>query len=74
MKTEVVRARIETDLKESCKPEVYGQLAWPAYKAQSDILMKFTNNGPVVGPDPWKSRLDLVERYTERHRRTRHPL
>jgi hypothetical protein len=27
--------------------------------------MDFTNTGPVVGPDPWKDRLDLVERFSE---------
>ncbi len=47
------------------KPEVTGQPAWPAYCAQTDVLMDFTNNGPVAGPDPWKSRLDLVERFSD---------
>jgi para-nitrobenzyl esterase len=47
------------------KPEVAGQPDWPAYTAQTDTLMDFTNTGPVVGPDPWKDRLDLVERFSE---------
>ncbi len=51
----------------SGKPEVYGQPAWPAYNAQSEVLMNITNSGPVVGPDPWRSRLDLIQQYTERH-------
>ena len=47
------------------KPEVAGQPSWPAYQAPTDTLMDFTNTGPVVGPDPWKDRLDLVERFSE---------
>jgi para-nitrobenzyl esterase len=35
--------------------------SWPTYSADTDSLMDFTENGPVVGADPWKSRLDLVE-------------
>jgi para-nitrobenzyl esterase len=46
-------------------PQVAGQLAWPAYDAKSDTLMDFTNSGPVVGPDPWKARLDLIERFSD---------
>jgi para-nitrobenzyl esterase len=34
---------------------------WPAYKADTDLLLDFTEKGPVAGPDPWKERLDLVE-------------
>jgi para-nitrobenzyl esterase len=47
------------------KPDLPGQPAWPAYDAKGDTLMDFTNGGPVVGPDPWKSRLDLVERFSD---------
>jgi len=49
----------------SGKPEVPGLPAWPAYDAAADRLMDFTASGPVTGPDPWKSRLDLVARFTE---------
>jgi para-nitrobenzyl esterase len=35
---------------------------WPAYATESDILLDFTNNGAIAGPDPWKPRLDLVEK------------
>src|ERR1700730_1164140 len=49
----------------SGKPEVAGQPAWPAYDAKSDTIMDFTNNGAVVGPDTWNSRLNLVESYSE---------
>jgi para-nitrobenzyl esterase len=34
---------------------------WPAYKADTDKLLDFTEKGPVAGPDPWKERIDLVE-------------
>jgi len=51
-------------------PEVAGQPHWPAYDAKSDVLMDFTNDGPVVGADPWKSRLDLVERFSNARQRT----
>jgi para-nitrobenzyl esterase len=47
------------------KPAVRGQPAWPQYDPQSDAIMNFTNAGPVVGPDPWKARLDLAEGVSE---------
>jgi para-nitrobenzyl esterase len=53
----------------SGKPEVAGQPPWPPYDAKSDTIMDFTNNGAVVGPDPWKSRLDLVESFSESRQR-----
>ncbi len=34
---------------------------WPKYSATSDTLLNFTTTGPVATPDPWKSRLDLIE-------------
>ena len=51
----------------SGKPEVVGQPAWPAYDAHNDVLMNFTNAGPVVGPDPWRARLDLAETFNNSH-------
>ncbi|HTT05137.1 MAG TPA: carboxylesterase family protein [Steroidobacteraceae bacterium] len=33
---------------------------WPAYSAQSDLLMDFTQSGPMPMPDPWRERLDLT--------------
>ena len=35
---------------------------WPAYSPKTDILMDFSLSGPVAKPDPWKDRLDMVER------------
>ena len=47
-------------------PNGTGLAKWPAYKAATDQLMDFTEKGPVAGPDPWKTRLDLVEAMVER--------
>ena len=35
---------------------------WPAYSAASDKLLNFSLNGPVAMADPWKERLDLIEK------------
>ena len=43
------------------KPTATGQPAWPVYKTDTDILLNFTNDGPVAQQDPWRARLDLVE-------------
>jgi para-nitrobenzyl esterase len=43
-------------------PNGAGLPEWPAYSPKTDILMDFTAGGPVAKPDPWKDRLDLVER------------
>jgi para-nitrobenzyl esterase len=42
-------------------PTAEGQPAWPAYDPKTDPIMDFTASGPVVGPDPWRPRLDLAE-------------
>jgi para-nitrobenzyl esterase len=47
------------------RPQVEGQPAWPAFTPESDIIMNFSNAGPVSGPDPWKRRLDLAEGVSE---------
>ena len=49
------------------KPEVTGQPAWPGYDAKSDLIMDFTNTGPVAGSDPWRARLDLAEAFNLAH-------
>ena len=41
-------------------PNGPGLPTWPRYSAQSDVLMNFTNEGPIAQPDPWKGRLDLA--------------
>ena len=35
---------------------------WPAYSAAGDELLNFTEDGPVGQADPWKGRLDLIEK------------
>jgi para-nitrobenzyl esterase len=40
---------------------------WPAYDAKTEGIIDFTNDGPKAGPDPWKSRLDLIEATAVRH-------
>src|SRR5580658_697883 len=46
-------------------PNGPGLPEWPAYSPKTDILMDFSATGPVAKPDPWKDRLDLVERLAE---------
>ncbi len=45
-----------------------GLVEWPAYSPKTDILMDFSLTGPVAKPDPWKDRLDLVERLAEQQK------
>ena len=47
-------------------PQAAEQPAWPAYEPGGDQLMDFTLQGPVVEPDPWKARMDLAQRFSER--------
>jgi para-nitrobenzyl esterase len=42
-------------------PDGEGRPHWPAYNANDDELMNFTNAGPVAEPDGWKARLDVTE-------------
>jgi para-nitrobenzyl esterase len=42
-------------------PNGAGRPNWPLYDAARDMLMNFTERGPVAEPDPWKTRLDLIE-------------
>jgi len=46
-------------------PNGPGLPAWPRFGQGPDDLMIFTNDGPVAQPDPWRERLDLVERAVE---------
>lgn len=48
------------------KAEVDGQPQWPPYGEKSDVIMDFTNNGPVVAADPWKARLDFAQSVAKR--------
>jgi para-nitrobenzyl esterase len=50
------------------KPVAKGHPEWPAYSAQNDLVMDFTNDGPKVLADPWRERLDLAQTVSERPR------
>ena len=43
-------------------PNAKGLPEWPVYTTASDTLMDFSLSGPATKPDPWKVRLDLVEK------------
>jgi para-nitrobenzyl esterase len=46
-------------------PNGEGRPTWPAYSARNDVIMEFAAAGPAAKPDPWKARLDFVERYAD---------
>ncbi|WP_449567260.1 carboxylesterase/lipase family protein [Lelliottia nimipressuralis] len=47
-------------------PNAPGLLLWPRYSPSEDVLMNFTQDGVIVGSDPEKARLDIVEKlYSE---------
>jgi len=48
-------------------PNSEGLPHWPAYNAQGDMLMDFTNGGPVAKADPWKARMDVTEAQASKH-------
>ncbi len=48
------------------RPAPRGEPAWPEYRASTDRLMTFTEQGPRAERDPWKRRLDVAERVAER--------
>ena len=45
----------------SGNPNGPGLPDWSQYRTSSDVLMDFTEEGPVAKSDPWKTRLDLTE-------------
>jgi para-nitrobenzyl esterase len=42
-------------------PNGAGLPRWERYDAATDRILDFTNKGPVLVADPWRTRLDLVE-------------
>jgi para-nitrobenzyl esterase len=47
-------------------PHRSGLPSWPRYDAAKGELMMFTRDAPaVLQPDPWKARLDLIDRAVE---------
>ena len=43
-------------------PNGDGRPRWPAYSERDDVILDFATTGPAAKPDPWKARLDLVEK------------
>jgi para-nitrobenzyl esterase len=43
-------------------PNSAGLPEWPKYDQAADKLMDFALSGPAAKADPWKERLDLVEK------------
>jgi para-nitrobenzyl esterase len=44
-------------------PNGEGRPKWSTYSEKTDTLMDFTLGGPAGKADPWKARLDFVERF-----------
>ncbi len=44
-------------------PNGEGRPRWPAYSAKDDVILDLAIGGPAAKPDPWKARLDLIERF-----------
>ena len=44
-------------------PNGDGRPRWPAYSEKDDVILDLAVGGPAARPDPWKARLDLVERF-----------
>ncbi len=40
---------------------------WPQYSSSKDVLMDFTEKGPVAKPDPRHERLNLTEQVIDQH-------
>ena len=49
-------------------PNGNGLPEWPSYSHKTDMIMDFSASGPVAKPDPWKDRLDLVEKLAEKQK------
>lgn len=43
-------------------PNGAGLPDWPSYHSSTDMLMDFSEHGPIAETDPWKERLDLTEK------------
>jgi para-nitrobenzyl esterase len=44
-------------------PDGDGRPRWPAYSAKVDVIMDFGITGPAAKADPWKERLDIIDRF-----------
>jgi para-nitrobenzyl esterase len=43
-------------------PNGVGRPKWPAYSEKDDTILEFATTGPAAKPDPWRARLDLIEK------------
>lgn len=50
-----------TEFGKTGDPNGGGKPEWPRYDPSVDRILHFANSGVIVGTDPLKSRLDLVE-------------
>jgi para-nitrobenzyl esterase len=48
-------------------PNGAGLPNWPGYHASTDMLMDFSEAGPIAKTDPWGSRLDFIEKLAAQH-------
>ncbi|MHC4911328.1 MAG: alpha/beta fold hydrolase, partial [Planctomycetota bacterium] len=53
-------------------PDPDGLPAWPRFAAEDDVILAFRADGPTVGPDPARERLDFIERVAESGRNDRY--
>ncbi len=53
-------------------PNGAGLPDWPRYNSGTDMLMDFSENGPISKPDPWKQRLDLTEKLEAQQLKAEH--
>ena len=44
-------------------PNGDGRPKWPAYTEKDDVILDFAATGPAAKADPWKARLDIIERF-----------
>ena len=51
-------------------PNGAGLPDWPRYHKSDDMLMDFSESGPVAKADPWKQRLDLTEQLASQQLKT----
>ncbi|HEX8471939.1 MAG TPA: carboxylesterase family protein, partial [Brevundimonas sp.] len=50
-----------TEFAKAGDPNGGGRIRWPDLRPEPDLLLEFTNDGPVVKPVPEAGRLDLIE-------------
>lgn len=54
-----------TNFAKTGNPNGAGLPDWPSYISSKDMLMDFSEKGPIAKKDPWAERLDLVKKMAE---------